>query len=48
VLADFVGAAERTTLVTAALIGAAFALSHLLPRAAREQSGTAAGEPIPA
>jgi EmrB/QacA subfamily drug resistance transporter len=34
---DYVGAAQRTTLVTGVLIAAAFALAFLLPRAAREQ-----------
>jgi EmrB/QacA subfamily drug resistance transporter len=34
---DYIGAAQATTLVVAALIAAAFALAFLLPRAEREQ-----------
>jgi MFS family permease len=34
--ADFVSAAELTTLITVGLIAAAFAVSHLLPRQARQ------------
>jgi MFS family permease len=34
--ADFVTAAELTTLITVGLIAAAFAVSHLLPRQARQ------------
>jgi hypothetical protein len=47
-LPAFLHAAERTTLVTAALIAAAFALAFLLPRAAREQARPVEADMVPA
>jgi len=49
--ADFLRAAELTTLITVGLIAAAFAVSHLLPRQVRQAHAPAdfgAAEPAPA
>jgi len=51
VRADFISAAELTTLITVGLIAAAFAVSYLLPRQARRPHAPAdfaAAEPAPA
>ncbi len=45
---DYAGAAQRTTLVVALLIAAAFVLSYLLPHAPREQQLPASAEPVAA
>jgi hypothetical protein len=47
-LADFVGAAQRTSLITALLIGGAIALSFLLPNPARQAAPSTSTAPVTA